>query len=60
MNKSKKYILNTKTGTIHIIGKCHHTDPLPYDYEMYCTVDEAISKNTRYMKNCKICFKEES
>ena len=57
MARTKKYALNTKTGALHIIGRCRFTNPLPDNVETYFTEDEAISKNKRYMKNCKLCFK---
>lgn len=54
----KKYYLNEKTGKLHIINGCCHAKHIPANAKCFETEDEAISKETRYMSYCKICFKE--
>lgn len=56
-NKGKFY-LNKKTGTLHIVGGCHHSKLLLEDDIVFATEDHAISSETRYMKHCKNCFKK--
>ena len=54
----KKYVLNKKTGTLHIRGACAHTKGgLPYDSECFETESEAFAKAGKTCKFCKICLR---
>ena len=35
----KKYVLNKKTGKLHIVGRCCHSENL-VDFELFKTEDE--------------------
>lgn len=56
----KKYALNKKQGTLHIIGGCHISknpnisDP---NIKLYATEDDVIKENQSHFKKCKLCFK---
>lgn len=54
----KKYYLNDKTKKLHIIGGCCHAKHIPQNARLFCTEDEAIAAETRFMSYCKICFKK--
>ncbi len=54
----KKFYLNEGTGTLHIIGGCPHAKTVPSNAKTYETIDEVIAENTRYVRHCKRCFKE--
>lgn len=54
------YILNTNTGTLHIKGKCWHTDykgELPSNYIVFASRDEVIAHSQLHCKECRLCFK---
>ncbi len=56
----KKYVLNVKTKTYHIIDGCHHSRQYPkndHNFEEYSTEDQIIKKYQHYVSKCKICFK---
>lgn len=53
----KGYFVNPNTGTLHIIGGCYHSETVPKGLKIYKSEDEAIAENQRYMKHCKLCFK---
>jgi len=57
-----KYMFNSNTGTLHIIDRCMHSKlpkstNQPYDKVLFKTEDDAIVHAKRYMKYCKLCFK---
>lgn len=51
------YILNVNTNTLHIKGGCYHTKGNNPDWKFFETEDEVVSKEKRYIKNCKLCYK---
>lgn len=56
----KKYVLNVKSKTYHIIGGCTHSKQYSknsYEMKEYCTEDEIIAENQNYVHRCKICFR---
>ena len=53
-----RYFVNPNTGTLHKVGGCCHSDTVPKDSRQYQTEDEAISNEQKYMKHCKLCFRE--
>lgn len=55
-NLKGKYFLNG--STLHIIGKCHHTKHMCKPAKIFDSEDDAIASETRYMKYCKLCFKD--
>lgn len=55
----KEYCLNARTGTLHKTGMCRYSREGFTEIKYFETEDEAISSETKYMKHCKICFKEE-
>ena len=57
--KDKRYILNTKTGTLHKVNGCYHSNVWENIAKHYDTEDEAIADQTRYFRYCKNCFKNE-
>lgn len=57
MTKQKKYFLNANTAVLHIIDGCHHAKYIPKDSKCYITEDDAIKDNQKYMKYCRLCFK---
>lgn len=57
---NKKYALNVKTGTLHIIGQCHFCKKVnekDANIKTYKTEDDAIKENQMHCKKCKLCFK---
>ncbi len=56
----KKYIYNTKTHTLHIIGYCYHSKSCGDDskYVTFATEDEAIAHEGRSLRMCKLCSKK--
>lgn len=57
--KAAKYFVNP-SGTLHKVGGCCHSQRVPPDSRQYQTEDDAISHEQRYMKYCRICFREET
>ena len=58
---SKNYILNTKTGTLHFRGYCHHIATNVKDdgtYISFPTENAAKKKNAISVKWCKVCAKK--
>lgn len=53
-----KFALNKNTKTLHIIGGCRFTKHSLVGYELFSTEDGAVRAWGRYMKNCKLCFKD--
>lgn len=49
-----KYILNTKTGTLHIEKMCNHSYGNRVEFN---SEDEARAYGRLNIKNCKDCFK---
>lgn len=54
---AKRYYVNPNTGTLHMIGGCWHSEQEPKNLKIFRSEDEAIAENQRYMKHCKLCFK---
>lgn len=50
-----KYILNTKTGTLHIENMCPRCKPC--EKKVFNSEDEARAYGRLNIKNCKDCFK---
>ena len=50
-----KYILNTKTCTLHIENMCSKSNP--YEKKEFKSEDEARAYGRLNIKNCKTCFK---
>ena len=58
--KDKKYLLNLGRGTLHLVDGCYYSTNIRLpnnNYKVYSSEDEAIRDNSKYMKHCKICFK---
>ena len=53
----KKYMLNTGTGTLHIVGYCCHTKGSHLDKVFFETEQEAYNYAGKQIKFCKICDK---
>ena len=47
------YILNLKTGTLHIENMCHHMKP--YDYKKFKTEQQANEYAGKHLRMCKLC-----
>lgn len=58
MKSKGKYILNIKSGTLHLTNGCYYAKGSPPDFKYFDTEDEAIAYGTKYFKHCKNCFKE--
>lgn len=58
--KAVKYFVRSSSGTLHRVGGCRFSQRVPSDSRQYTTVDDAISHEQRYMKHCKLCFKEKT
>ncbi|MBQ3545797.1 MAG: hypothetical protein IJA34_12585 [Lachnospiraceae bacterium] len=57
--KNYKYVLNKGTGTLHKKEGCYNSNVWKDAAEYFMTEDDAISYGTRYIKHCKVCFKEQ-
>jgi len=53
-----KLYLNEGTGTLHIVGNCCHAKVLHDNSLIFENVDEALASETRYMRHCKLCFRD--
>lgn len=49
------YILNKKTGTLHIENMCHYLKP--YNFKLFNTEQEAKEYAGKHIKMCKVCEK---
>ena len=60
--KNFKYLFNTNTGMLHILGGCacskKYSDK-DTSKKVYKTEDECIKENKKYFRKCKNCFKEQ-
>lgn len=55
----KKYVLNPKTGKLHIAGYCPHSKSTANGYLLFDTEDEARSYGSPCAVGmCKICLKK--
>ena len=55
-----KFIYNTKTHTLHIVGYCTYANKSPSDTHLICfdTEDEALAYDGRRVGLCKLCQKK--
>ncbi len=51
-----KFVLNTKTNCLHIIGYCQHSQPM--NPVFFGTEDEALAYGGRSISMCKTCTKK--
>lgn len=52
----KIYCFNNGTKTLHIKGFCKNSDP--FDRREYCTEQDAIKENGKFIHMCEECEKE--
>lgn len=56
---SKKYMINTDTGALHIVGFCFHTTKTkPVHIKYFDTEEEAYLEFGRKVSPCDLCQKE--
>ncbi|SEG33840.1 hypothetical protein SAMN04487934_11831 [Eubacterium ruminantium] len=55
-----KYVLNKKTGTLHVYGECCHSKVNRKDpqFVFFKTYDDATKSEGIHKKDCRICFKD--
>lgn len=53
------YVLNPGTGTIHIVGYCHLSDPYPKEWKSFSNEEDARSFfGNQSAGLCKICLRK--
>lgn len=55
---SKKYVLNTGTGVLHIKGFCCHSKSILSNHKSFNTEEEAYNYAGRRIRPCCLCQKE--
>ena len=54
----KKYVYNTDTGKLHIVGYCQGSKNPPYHAKYFDTEDEALAYDGRAVSMCKRCMRK--
>lgn len=54
----KKYLYNTSTGRLHIVGYCPASTTKPYQIKYFDTEDDALAYDGRAVSMCKICMRK--
>lgn len=52
---NSKYVLNTGSATLHIVGYCHFTKHEKPEWKYFQTEEEAYNYAGRNIKPCKLC-----
>ena len=55
---SKKYVLNTGTGVLHIKGFCCHSKSILSNHRCFNTEEEAYNYAGRGIRPCCLCQKK--
>ena len=54
----KKYLYNSSTGKLHIVGHCPASKYPPYHAKYFSTENEALAYDGRAVSMCKICMRK--
>lgn len=54
----EKYLYNSGTHTIHIVGYCHHTKGKNTGFIPFNTEDDILAYDGRGARMCALCQKE--